>query len=229
MKTEFHCHTNRSFDCEVMIEDRIHKYKELGFDKLYITDHDKNTPLRWTRFSDTSLEICSGIEISTYYGHIIVLDSRYVPPITALWAIALWSKFSNAKIYIPHPCRPGTGFFKRCEERKPISKYIQWFLSKVDIIEVWNPRDSNRERIQINESWLNEIKSCTYAIASDSHFNNDILESGCDLKGIPSHNKYVKNFFNEKFLISNRNNISLYHFLRSGVYTFAYLLGYRPQ
>ena len=229
MKTEFHCHTNRSFDCEIVIDDRIKKYKELGFDKLYITDHDRNTPRKWIKLSDNSLKICSGIEISTYYGHIIILDSPYVPPITALWAIVLWSKLSNAKIYIPHPCRLGTGFFKRCEERKPISKYIKWFLRNVDIIEVWNPRDTNKQRIEINENWLVETKNSIYAVASDSHFNNDILESGCDLNGISSDNKYDKNFFEEKFLISNKKNNSIYHFFRSGLYSLAYLFGYRPQ
>jgi len=229
MKTEFHCHTNRSFDCDVSIEDRLKKYRSLGFEKLYITDHDKNPLRAWRALSDESFKICNGIELSTYYGHIIVLDSPYMPPLVPLWAIVLWSKISGAKIYIPHPCRPGTGFFNRCEERKPIVAYVNWFLTKVDFIEVWNPRDRDGNRVGIQQSWLEEAGKKTFTIASDSHFTDDIFEEGCVSSGLEFDSEYVKKFFEKKFEVVKMYKGSHFHLLRSGLFGIAYLFGYRPQ
>lgn len=229
MKTEFHCHTNRSFDCEITIEERLKTYRSLNFEKLYITDHDRNTLNAWCKLSDSSLKVCKGIELSTYYGHVIVLDTMYMPPFSSLWAIVLWSKISGGKIYIPHPCRPGTGFFKRCEERRPATSYVTWFLSNVDFIEVWNPRDKDGKRVRIPRSWLQKLGITKYTIASDSHFSDDIWEAGCASTGLESGSEFIDNFFDKKFEVSTSYKFSYFHFLRSGLYGVAYLFGYRPR
>ena len=85
MKIEFHCHTSASFDCDDLLDDKAVKYLKYGFNKVYVTDHDE-------LFKSTKHEIFApGLEVSTTFGHIVLLDIEHKPPINTLWFIDLFS------------------------------------------------------------------------------------------------------------------------------------------
>ena len=110
-KIEFHCHTSNSFDCKVSLEKRLKCYNELGFTHLAITDHDNvmsDDNLSIVSAYTGKLQVIPSIEVSTFVGHIILLNCKRKPWINSLLFLFLWSKIYHADIYVPHPCRKGT-------------------------------------------------------------------------------------------------------------------------
>jgi hypothetical protein len=228
MKTEFHCHTDRSFDCNVGFARRIERYRKLEFEFLFVTDHDRCPPRDWEGNFD-GLEIRSGVEVSTYLGHVILLDCRYAPPIGALWFLVVWAYIFKARLYLPHPCRYGTGFLRRCEQRTPPVRYVSWFLRRVEFIEVWNPRDRVGARVTLHHEWYRILEHRKFTVASDSHFDDDMYSPGCPNSGLATNDERVVSFFRERFALGGHKWFSIYHLFRAGLYALAYLFGYRPK
>ena len=145
MKVEFHCHTNRSHDCDDDVNVKIKVYKDLGFDKIYITDHDKVYNIKKSSFC------AHGIEVSSTLGHIVLLDCKNKPPLNTLWFIVLWAKVHKSKISIPHCNRQFTGLIERYNSKGFGTYYLNWFLKNANYIEHYNHRDRNNLRIEFIE------------------------------------------------------------------------------
>lgn len=200
-KFEYHCHTSNSFDCVVSLASRLDQYAELGFTHLAITDHD--TVL--TR-SDHSLimarnakpHVIPAIEVSTHAGHIILLNCRRRPWINSLFFLVLWSKVFNSEIYVPHPCRMGTGLLTEYVRNRIPTCYIAWFLSQVKYVEVCNPRDTIMDKMKVDSTIVKILENKCMTVASDSHYEDDIYTEGCPQEGLQSNDPLISQFFSQK-------------------------------
>ena len=205
-KIEFHCHTSNSFDCEVPLEVRLQSYASLGFTHLAITDHDvvmnkKDYALIST--CDIRLEVIPAIEVSSHVGHIILLNCRRKPLFNSLIFLVYWAKILNSEIYIPHPCRKGTGLLVEYIKNKIPTWYIAWFLTHVKYIEVWNPRDTTKDKLEVDQRIWQLLEKARWTTASDSHFENDIHIEGCPPEGLPVSNPLLSRFFSQKIIMSD--------------------------
>ena len=173
MKVEFHCHTAASFDCNDALAEKALKYSNLGFHKVYVTDHDEL--LKNCEYSIFS----TGIEISTTFGHIILLDLKYKPRLNTLWFLVLWSNLFGAKILIPHLNRKNTGLIERYNSRGIGLRYLNWFISKVKYIEHYNHREKDKWRTEtIHTSTFELLLKAEGVYSSDSHSLLDIYTNG---------------------------------------------------
>lgn len=214
MKVEFHCHTNNSFDCFDELNDKIRIYKNHGFDKVYITDHDEILEIY-------NSNICAqGIEISSTFGHIILLDCKKKPLLNTLWFLVLWAKIFDSKILIPHPNRKFTGLIERYNKKGFGFIYLNWFLQSVKYIEFYNHRDRDNFRVEIiEEKTYNLILKLNGIYSSDSHDLNDIYVNGTiiDKNNNPVLDKGKYRNFKDSFKVvikSKKRNffISLFNF-----------------
>lgn len=192
-KIEFHCHTSNSFDCSDSLEDKIQIYRNLGFNKVYITDHDKVLSNDYI-----TSEIRPGIEISSTFGHIILLECKKKPILNTLWFIVLWSKLNRSTILLPHPFRKYTGILERYRIKGFSQSYLNWFLRKVHLIEHYNHRDKKIIELDFSDSTLSIIKKINGVYASDSHTLADIYEPGTLVRNgeILKNDSLSHNFFN---------------------------------
>jgi hypothetical protein len=199
-KVEFHCHTSNSFDCDVLLSERIKSYASLGFTHLTITDHDEvlnKQDLTVISSYDRFMQVIPGIEISTHVGHIILLNCKKKPWFNSLFFLVIWSKLSRSQIYIPHPFRKGTGLLIEYVVNKLPTWYILWFLKHVKYVEIWNPRDTLKDKVKVDYSICKMLENKLWTIASDSHFINDIHIEGCPFEGLSSNDPLVIRFFNQ--------------------------------
>ncbi len=200
-KFEFHCHTSNSFDCEVSLASRLNRYSELGFTHLAITDHDtvltrSDHALILAR--DAKLQVIPAIEVSTHAGHIILLNCKRRPWINSLFFLVLWSKIFDSAIYVPHPCRKGTGLLIEYVKNRIPTWYIAWFLSQVKYVEVWNPRDTIKDKVKVHPTIVRLLEKKYWTVASDSHYEDDIYTDGCPEEGLQSNDPLISRFFSKK-------------------------------
>lgn len=229
-KVEFHCHTSNSFDCNVSLDRRITDYAKLGFSHLVITDHDevlKKSDFELINGNHEELNIIPGIEVSTYVGHIILLNCTKRPLFSSLAFLVFWSKVYGAQIYIPHPCRPGTGLLHEHLRLSISTCYIKWFLGFATFLEVANPRDKITEKSKIHFSIYEELMKLTFTVASDSHFVDDVNISGCPLSGLIWTTPEVQEFFNDHIEVTeNKVVASLTIWMRYFKRSIGYILRY---
>jgi hypothetical protein len=194
-KVEFHCHTNRSHDCKIDLTKRLQQYSTRGFTHLAITDHDRTLPAKYVetnRKQFPSIQLIPGIEVSTFIGHIILLNCTKRPPLNSLAFLVLWARLFSAKLYVPHPFRKSTGILSEYPRRKIPTEYISWFLRHCEYIEAYNPRDSLQAGHKVDPRIVSRVLSMRWTIASDSHHEYDIREEGCPLEGFSAENSAVR-------------------------------------
>lgn len=217
-KVEFHCHTANSFDCDIPLLKRIEKYRDNGFTHLAITDHDvvlSKVDRALINSENTLIKIIPGIEVSTHIGHIILLGCNHRPLINSLFYLVFLSKVFDYKIYVPHPCRKGTGLLYEYVVNKIPTWYIAWFFQYVSYVEVWNPRDTLKDPLEVDLSIWKSLESLMWTVASDSHFDDDTYNGGCPMIGLARDDEYVKRFFSQKIKLSEvKISLTLRAFLR---------------
>ena len=207
-KVEFHCHTANSFDCDVLLELRLQSYANLGFTHLAITDHDlvlnKKDHALILRCSD-NLEVIPAIEVSTHVGHVILLNCRRKPLLNSLFFLVWWRKIMGAELYVPHPCRNGTGLLVEYVKNKIPTWYVAWFLTHVKYVEVWNPRDTIKDKIKVDQTVWKQLQKTCWTVASDSHFENDMYTEGCPMEGLTKNDPLISRFFSQKIELDEVN------------------------
>jgi hypothetical protein len=110
----------------------------------------------------------------------------------------MWSKIFNSEFYVPHPCRKGTGLLIEYVKNKIPTWYVAWFLSHVKYVEIWNPRDTIKDKIKVDQAILRIIKEKLLTVASDSHYEDDIHTEGCPESGLQSNDPLITRFFSQK-------------------------------
>jgi hypothetical protein len=207
-KVEFHCHTANSFDCEVSLSLRLDRYATLGFTHLAITDHDavlSKDDHAVIAAHGSSLHVIPAIEVSTHVGHVILLNCKHKPWINSLFFLVLWSKIFSSQIYVPHPCRNGTGLLIEYVKNKIPTWYILWFLSHVKYVEAWNPRDTIKDKVKVDPSIGRLLQKKCWTAASDSHYEDDIHVEGCQKNGLQSTDPLITRFFSQKIELEEVN------------------------
>ena len=156
-------------------------YAEQGFDKVYVTDHNRahsirGLPVNWE----------GGIEVSTAFGHIVLLGVYTRPILNTLWFLSLYQRlFPGCKIIVPHPFRFGTGLFREYKRKSLGGSYIIWFLNLVDGFEYYNYRDTSsiyKKKAELPKL-CKDILMCKDLMicASDSHQLTDIYFKGTQI------------------------------------------------
>lgn len=217
-KVEFHCHTANSFDCKIPLVQRLQCYADLGFTHLAITDHDvvlDKNDLALISVHRLMLEVIPSVEVSTHVGHVILLNCGRKPWINSLFFLVFWCKLLGAQLYVPHPCRKGTGLLIEYVNNKLPTWYIAWFLGHVTYVEAWNPRDTIKEKVKVDHAiWLLLQKS-RWTVASDSHFDDDIYLDGCPREGLQPTDPLISRFFSQKIELAEVHiPLTLHAFLR---------------
>ena len=173
MKVEFHCHTEASFDCKDLLAEKASKYAIFGFNKVYVTDHDEVLKKNEHKI------FSPGIEVSTTFGHIILLDIKYKPRLNTLWFVVLWSNLFGSEILIPHLNRKNTGLIERYNSRGLGLTYLNWFISKAKYVEHYNHREKDKLRVEsIHASTFELLLNIKGVYTSDSHSLSDIYTNG---------------------------------------------------
>lgn len=215
MKIEYHCHSEASFDCSDKLIDKYHVYKTYGFDRVYVTDHDEILTKSWIDF------FAPGIEVSSTFGHIILLDCKRKPLLNTLWFLVFWSKIFDSSILIPHPNRKFTGLIERYNNKGVGIGYLNWFISNCKFIEHYNHRERNSTRLEIIDlSTYKLIFKLKGVYSSDSHSLDDIYSDGtvfidfdCPLLDVSK----TENFKNSFLLSKHQMNFNIFkivfHFL----------------
>jgi hypothetical protein len=197
-KVEYHCHTSSSHDCKVTFLERVEEYSERGFTHIAITDHDRVLEPEYLRqiTGPKAISIIPGIEVSTFLGHIILLNCNSKPLFNDPVYLLLISFIKGSVIYIPHPMRSGTGFIYQCNKKRIPFWYQELILKRAQYIEVYNHRDPKLSTQEISVKSLSILKQKRYTAASDAHSRTDIYNLGCPLEGLNSESCFVENFFN---------------------------------
>lgn len=224
-KIEYHCHTSRSFDSQDDLLTKISLYKDLEFTKVYITDHDEVLEKKF--ISDITRP---GIEVSSTFGHIILLECTRKPIINSLWFLVLWARLYNSTILIPHPFRKYTGLLERYYSRGFSINYLNWFVRNTKLIEHYNHRDKPGYNSIVKQSTLQIIKSLDGIYSSDSHSLTDIYQNGTFKKDakVKIDKKLSSDFFKKIQIMPTRKKVNflkkIYFFTLSARRVMIYIL-----
>lgn len=186
---EMHCHTKNS-DGEFTVLGLAKIAKERSIEGLCLTDH--NTQSGWKETSKMSLPILNGIEWTTYYGHMLVIDCqkevdwRDAVPDNIDSKIAQ-VKENNGLVGIAHPFQLGT----------PICTGGHWNFNiknwdNVDFIEIWSEgkpflNSSNSRAIKMWHSILDSGSHVAPTFGRDWHrAKGDSFISACTYLGMES-------------------------------------------
>lgn len=179
---ELHCHTLHS-DGDFTVPELITAAKNRRLDGICLTDH--NTSSGWDEAKDDTLAILKGIEWTTYFGHMKVLDcSKYVD-----WRDAqihnIDEKIAEVKenggiVGIAHPFQVGTPL---CTGGHWDYKVNDW--QNVSYIEIWSEgcpylNNANLKAIAMWHSLLNRGYKITPTFGRDWHrLRGNVYESAC--------------------------------------------------
>ena len=184
---EMHCHTKNS-DGEFTVLGLTKTAKERRIEGLCLTDH--NTQSGWEEASKMSLPILPGVEWTTYYGHMLVLDCekevdwRDATPDNIDEKIKA-VKNNNGVVGRAHPYQLGTPI---CTGGHWDFNVTDW--SNVDFIEIWSEgkpflNAANSRAIKLWHSHLDEGNHIAPTFGRDWHrAKGDLFISACTFLGI---------------------------------------------
>lgn len=207
-RTEFHCHTNVSHDCEISVEDRVTIFGNLGFKIVYFTDHDavhKKSELKRLA-NGKSIVLKGGIEVSTYFGHIILLDCYSKPLFNSLFYLVLISKIRGYRLLIPHPWKKYTGLFYQFNVTGFSYIYLYAFVHFCDYIEVYNYKENKVDLMELPPFVKQKIAELRKVCSSDSHALLDICGYYCSHKGLEENSHLVEFFESRIIAVSKRRS-----------------------
>ncbi len=189
---ELHCHTHHS-DGTFTVKQLLDEAKRLKMSGIAITDH--NT---FSAFYDdeikTADELCllKGIEWTTYFGHVLVLDCEKIVD----WRLATIDNIDeyfdeikryNGLIGIAHPYQLGSPFCTGCFFDFNVQNW-----NNVDYIEVWSresPVNAHKNK-EAYKLWMRKL-NLGYKIAATSGMDwhgyepetNDFARTYLDIEG----------------------------------------------
>jgi len=174
MRLDLHIHTLYSPDAIIDIMDIRIMAKRRGLDGVAITDHDTIRGALKVMNNLDEYIVIPGIEVTTRYGHILLLNVDKEPPKKDdLLELKDFSDKENGIMVIAHPYST----FRK-------SRFLYTILEYVDAIELANSFDRNVEK---NYKRLNELKKKYRKGAtagSDSHIPDTIGNAYIELDTI---------------------------------------------
>jgi len=159
---EFHCHTFRSFDGFTTDRQLLEVCRAKNIKAIAITEHDLACQLDMDFFAAQGIQIIPGCEFTTDLGaHIIGLFiEKTLPAGSSREKIFEFVKNEDGLLLLPHPWKPGSGYFNFYDEDE--------YLHNVDLLELYN---GGWESAEFNSLLIDLAKRFGIKLvgASDSH------------------------------------------------------------
>lgn len=156
-RVELHNHTSES-DGNMSVGELVKYMTESNVDAVAITDHNTISGHKkgnaFVSENDLPIEIIKGVELTTYYGHILCLNlDEYIDwdDINCNKPERLFErvKSKGGLVGIAHPFSDGAPFCKGCKWEMDINDY-----TKVDFIEIFNnPEDLHKVNGKAIDIW----------------------------------------------------------------------------
>jgi predicted metal-dependent phosphoesterase TrpH len=160
VRAEFHCHSVYSPDSINRLERLLQTARDVGIDRLCITDHETIQGALIAQDMDPDLVVVSE-EVLTASGELIAIFLQEEIPsgLPALKTIELMRE-QGAFITIPHPRDDFRAYWKPGE--------LEQILPLVDAVEVFNARcfkpEFNERALELAEQW-----NKPFTVGSDAH------------------------------------------------------------
>jgi predicted metal-dependent phosphoesterase TrpH len=164
IRADFHTHTCFSHDAHQTPRELVERAREVGLDRVAVTDHHRLEGALRARDLDPE-RVIVGEEITTRCGtHIIGLYlASLIAPGLPLERVVDEIRAQGGVVYLPHPFAYLRGARRRFDRALPL----------VDMVEIWNSRAFyppwNRRAIR-------EVRGCNIpeAAGSDAHFSSEL-------------------------------------------------------
>lgn len=162
---DLHMHTDHSHDCLSRPADVVRRAREVGLDRIAITDHDEITGAWEAKELDPELVIV-GEEVGTAEGHDLVglFLSRHIPPGGSFREVADEIRAQGGVVYLPHPFDAYRG---------ATEEFLAGVEDCVDAVEGLNARLHDPRRNMRARDWARE-RSLPLGAGSDAHLLSEI-------------------------------------------------------
>jgi hypothetical protein len=178
---DLHSHTDHS-DADRSVADLVQAARKEGLDFIFLTDHNTVSGLAEVQdLGDDSLLTAGGIELTTFWGHALVLgahhwiDWRFRPGAGDITRVAAESMAHDQLFIIAHPLSLGDPYCTGCNWR-----YGEMMPGSAQLVEVWNGPwggDSNNEAaLSLWYDWLNQGLRLVATAGTDTHGNDDYAQ-----------------------------------------------------
>lgn len=157
---DLHTHTDRSPDCRIAPEALVRRAREVGLDRLAVTDHDRIEGAFAAREADPELVIV-GEEARTADGPELIglFLEEYVPPGLSFRETAEAIREQGGITYLPHPFDPARGTSE---------EFLRSRADCVDLVEGFNARTHDAEAQGRARRWARE-RGIPLGAGSDAH------------------------------------------------------------
>lgn len=159
-EVDLHTHTSASHDCLVDPADLVARGRELGLDRIAVTDHNEIEGALDARQRDAELVIV-GEEVRTAEGLDLIglFIHRHIPPGWPFRDVAQAIRMQGGLVYLPHP-------FDGHRGADPA--FLEEVVDQVDAVEGFNARCHSRRRNERAEAWARE-RDLAVGAGSDAH------------------------------------------------------------
>lgn len=183
---DLHTHTHHSDADDFPVEALAATARAVGLDFVFLTDHNTTSGLpAMDALSSPELLTCGGIELTTFWGHALILGQRAwadwrVKPCTRAVAHLAAEAYARGKLFvIAHPQSDGDPGCTGCTWR-----FGDMMPDNARVVEVWNGPwngDSNNEAaLSLWYDWLNQGYRLVATAGTDYHGESLTLEDGGD-------------------------------------------------
>jgi len=157
---DLHSHTDRSPDCRSAPGALVQRAREVGLDRLAVTDHDRIEGAFAARDVDPELVIV-GEEVRTSDGPELIglFLEEHVPPGLTFRETAEAIRGQGGVTYLPHPFDPARG---------TTESFLESRVDCVDLVEGFNARTHDDEAQERARRWAAE-KDLPLGAGSDAH------------------------------------------------------------
>lgn len=159
-EVDLHSHTDRSPDCRVAPGDLVRRARDVGLDRLAVTDHDRIEGAFAAREIDRELVIV-GEEIRTADGPEIIglFLEEHVPPGLSFRETADAVREQGGVTYLPHPFDSSRG---------TTEAFLEGRADCVDLVEGFNARTHGARAHRRARRWAEE-HGLPLGAGSDAH------------------------------------------------------------
>lgn len=179
IRVEFHCHTARSHDAFTTEDELAAACADHAINVVTITEHDLFALRDFQALKESGVTVVHGCEFTCELGtHIIGLFLTGDLGLSGQTAVRIVKGIREVGglVYIPHPFKPGSGYFTRYS--------ADTLLDLVDLMELYNggfPRDPNLDRIRA----LAQQHDIRLVAGSDSHARSHVGFYVSEYEGTP--------------------------------------------
>lgn len=159
-QVDLHTHTDRSPDCRVAPADLVRRAREVGLDRLAVTDHDRIEGAFAAREADPELVIVAE-EVRTADGPELIglFLEEYVSPGLSFRETAAAIREQGGVTYLPHPFDPARG---------TTGAFLEGRADCVDLVEGFNARTHDAGAHERARRWAGE-RGLPLGAGSDAH------------------------------------------------------------